>query len=81
MLVEKVETGLRLAMPTMAWAADMKDNFDFVFPEHALDQITVANIAAHGIDLLNATRCARVRFAAPSRAPGKQHSRRHRAVA
>src|ERR1019366_357475 len=33
----------------------MKDDFDFVLAEGALDEITVDDIAAHGIDLLNAT--------------------------
>src|SRR4029077_16847239 len=31
----------------------MEDNFDFVLAQGALDQVTVDNIAAYGIDLLN----------------------------
>ena len=33
----------------------MKDDFDFVLAERALDQISIDDIAAHGVDLFDAT--------------------------
>src|ERR1700720_4570518 len=40
--------------PDNGLGRQMKDDLDFVLAENSLDEIAVGNIAAHGIDLLNA---------------------------
>ena len=55
MLVEKVETGLRFAMPTMVCAARWKTTSTSYSPSTRSITIAIADVAAYGVDLLDAS--------------------------
>ncbi len=63
--LQKIPSALDIGGESRSWVAIgdandslgcyMEDNFDFVLAEHTLKQGAVGDIAAHGVDLLNAT--------------------------
>ena len=50
MLVSKVESGARLAMPTIVCEAEVKDDLDFIFGDDSFDHFIAAQIAIYNVD-------------------------------